>query len=886
MSVRSMTESESPSKLPSALLAQASWLCALARGLVADAALADDLAQQTALAALRARPGAEISLRGWLATVLRNMLRQTRRAALRRERREHAAAAGESAPDTAEVVQRFHEQRRVAAAVARLAEPYRSTILLRYFEECSAAEIARRLGVPASTVRNRIARGLALLREALDRAHGGDGRSWALALVPLIPLPVPAGAAAVAALGVLFVKLKLALLLVIVAFAGTSLWLWSGSAPRPAATAGGPPAASAGSGAPREPEGLAESAAVERVAAREPAEARPPAAGPARAGSAPPAPAAAPAGAVVTGIVLDASGRPAANVRLAVADKNREPPVAAVTAVSDAAGNFTLDAPDRSGFLVAAEPDVATVFAARVDAGKGGAATVIVAPALSLAGSTVAPDGSGVGGARVGVQLPSGFRARFTAVLDQSLGSEWRGESAADGRFELARVPAIAGATLFAEAAGFAPAAEPVPDHSHANLVLRLGVRERADAEIRGVVVEPSGARVEGALVALRGETTETGPDGEFTIAADDDAWVVRLASQFGEPEADVRRQLAGMGLGMQSPLAARLLAVKQGFLPAVLELESFADGAGFPSFVVLRLGDGARSLAGTVLDPNGAPLPGAVVWIEAPTFAGMSDNGGPLFLENVLAGETDRAWRTVAVDSEGRFEIGGLLAQDYVLGAMDPATLLRTRAGAVAAGRDDVVLRLPTGAVHSDVDGRVVSRSGDPVADANVYAMCDAFQIQGSTSHAAGDPVETDAEGRFHLRNVPKAGVYVRVDGNGIVPLEFGRAKPRLEDATGGPVRDLVITVELRCHVRVELADPARADRFAMQDAEGVALPIDLADATGRRTMMNAPIENGASAVVAASDRAAFIVLFRGDTEVERRPIALEPGEVTIVEG
>ena len=51
-----------------------------------------------------------------------------------------------------------------AAFVDELREPFRSTLLLHYFEERSSEEIARHLGVPGSTVRNRVHRGVEMLR--------------------------------------------------------------------------------------------------------------------------------------------------------------------------------------------------------------------------------------------------------------------------------------------------------------------------------------------------------------------------------------------------------------------------------------------------------------------------------------------------------------------------------------------------------------------------------------------------------------------------------------------------------------------------------------------------------------------------------------------------
>ena len=87
-----------------------------------------------------------------------------------------------------------------------LSEPYRSTLLLRFFEQLSAEEIARRTGVPPSTVRNRTKRALDSLRERFDREHAGDRRAWALQLLPIAAPGVGAtavstGAAAPLSLG-------------------------------------------------------------------------------------------------------------------------------------------------------------------------------------------------------------------------------------------------------------------------------------------------------------------------------------------------------------------------------------------------------------------------------------------------------------------------------------------------------------------------------------------------------------------------------------------------------------------------------------------------------------------------------------------------------------
>jgi len=170
---------------PTALLEDLGWVRALARGLVRDEALAEDLVQETWLeAAERKWPGGRPP-RAWLATVLRNLFRQEQRSGARRRRREGLVAAEEALPSTAELVERMELQRQLAEEVLRLEEPLRSTLMLRYAKGLEPKEIARRQGVPASTVRGRARRGLEILRERLDAKSGGDRRRWLVGIVPI-----------------------------------------------------------------------------------------------------------------------------------------------------------------------------------------------------------------------------------------------------------------------------------------------------------------------------------------------------------------------------------------------------------------------------------------------------------------------------------------------------------------------------------------------------------------------------------------------------------------------------------------------------------------------------------------------------------------------------
>ena len=149
---------------PEAVLEHLDWVKRLAKKLCADACLADDVTQETIFAAVRQTPPKGLSLRGWLAGITRNRVRQALRSEQRRRDHECLARSGRHEPAAADVVERASIQRLVVDRVMGLKEPYRSTLLLRYFEDKSPAKIARLTGVPVATVKTRLRRGLAQLR--------------------------------------------------------------------------------------------------------------------------------------------------------------------------------------------------------------------------------------------------------------------------------------------------------------------------------------------------------------------------------------------------------------------------------------------------------------------------------------------------------------------------------------------------------------------------------------------------------------------------------------------------------------------------------------------------------------------------------------------------
>ncbi|MFO1008688.1 MAG: sigma-70 family RNA polymerase sigma factor [Planctomycetota bacterium] len=186
------------------LLLHAAWARRLARTLVADPNTADDLVQEAYVAAASGAYSSSDAPRGWLATVLRNFARRRRRGESARTAREHEVARAELLPGADDRLERAQLEHALAALVLALDAPYRDTLLLRYFEGLTSAEIARRHGVPEATVRSRLARALEQLRARLDRERGGRD-AWMGAFVAAFGLPelsaVPAGSSAADAQG-------------------------------------------------------------------------------------------------------------------------------------------------------------------------------------------------------------------------------------------------------------------------------------------------------------------------------------------------------------------------------------------------------------------------------------------------------------------------------------------------------------------------------------------------------------------------------------------------------------------------------------------------------------------------------------------------------------
>ena len=207
------------------LMIEMGWVRRLARELLQDAAAAEDVAQETWMVAKSQRPDEDRPLRPWLARVVRNLVHTRRRGEARRGDREAAYehATASAAPTPAELIERVELQRVVAGEVLALAEPYRSTVLLHFFEGLTSVQIASRLGIPDGTVRRRLKAALDQLRGQLAIRKDPPDRGWLAALVPLATPAQPP----FTLLGALIVK-KIIVAVVVLALVVVGALLWKG----------------------------------------------------------------------------------------------------------------------------------------------------------------------------------------------------------------------------------------------------------------------------------------------------------------------------------------------------------------------------------------------------------------------------------------------------------------------------------------------------------------------------------------------------------------------------------------------------------------------------------------------------------------------------------
>lgn len=902
---------------PDELLRHGAFLKRLARTLVRDEDDSDDLVQVawTSALALPPRVGeGGRGLRAWLASVVRNRAanllrdRERRRGIEARVARpvEDERGPGIDPDDPVGIEQELESQTRVVQAVRALREPYRTAIHLRYYHDLGVREIAARLGVSPATVDSRLVRGRRLLREELTRAFG-DRAAWLAFVLPLSSAPLaptvpggpsgpsgashpsgatsapgPSAAGGAGALGtphvlgvwVMGTKLKVTALLCLSVLA-VGAWRWSahGEPARPSpGVVLAEPAAELESLPPVEPAPAPDAPVGEvehrtAVAVERP-EPEPEAVAVPR-----------PAGVTVAGQLLDPRGRPLAGRRLRFvpgAEDERDaaaPRGEALDAETGSDGAFAFHGVLGPGAARTQEADLVTVLAGtcRGD-GYDPEMIVVAVPTRPLVALIVDEVGAAVPGASVRLTLPERLRPGIDADLTLSSDVPFTAHTDAEGVATIAQAPLVAGTRVRATADGFR-AAERIVETADVDspaptltIPLTLVHLDQEREVLRGVVVDEVGVGVPDAAVTYDLLKTRTDAAGRFYL---DLTGLEPLSSWLGEEGA--RHDLT---------------AVRAGYLPAVLRPDLDERGRPvWPESVVLRPVRRALWIAGRVVDPTGEPLEGYVVYLPE---AHLLDDHT---IEGEIAGDREEFFHKTVTDAQGRFELEGLLERWYDVAALDPRTLCGGRLDRIEAGSDGVEIRVDTEAMYRRVEGRVVDRNGLPIEGARVEPYVSTQTARGAqgvwTISSKREAVTTDADGAFVLEDVPREGVELSVEHPDVMhQADFRIARPA-GAATGDDdvLEGLDLVVRLRLSFQVVLEDPGEADGVRVLDERGedLWLYVQTAERYGV-SEDNWELTEGRSKHLFVEEGARTLVLLRGDEEVRRMPLDLEPRRMNVL--
>lgn len=843
------------------ILAQADWVRALARRLVRDEAAAEDLAQETLVLALDAAPTRVRSWRAWLSTVLHNARAQDARAEGRRQQRERACARSVAQSAEPVVAEQLKLHRALVDAVEALAEPYRSTVWLRFFEDLPPRKIAARLEVPVKTVSSRLHRGLAMLRAQLRGQHG-DGFARSL----LLPLcggsgwrPVVPGSVTTLGAAIMGTKLKILTFVVVAAVCATLFWprsLPTEASTTPAKVAA--PAVLHGRGG-----GGGGAAAGAVASSRRPVRNT--------RGTAASAPTPPPTR-TLRGRVLDVDATPLGDTALQFVPAGGGESVAVVSAEQ---GWFEAVVPDVAGEVVAArDTDLITVMRGVVLPDSEVPPVVVVGHPIDLGGVVMDDKGQPVANATVRGVPPTGFMARFEDVLDASAATRWLTRSNQRGQFALAKLPLVAGGQLEVTHPKFRAQRVDAPGFSDRSMWIELAPTQ-ATRELLGRVVFADGSPVPSAQVGLGLLTSETDDRGEFSFDLD------------------------------QAHGEERLLAVKSGYRIATATRPQ--DTGRWPDYVELVLPGDALSISGRVVDADGLPVEGANVWVADPTLLGMV-NGLPVQAENLGAGvamprsrgqppprgvtrditmpqrgpSAHFSW--VTTERDGSFVLRGLDDRDYQLHVLDRGSLQLDSREGVAAGSTGVDVMVAGDGLHDVVKARVVSLSGKPIKGVRVRLIRRSFGAVFDTAGGGtfdlgmmteGQSARTDAEGRFVMKDVPVEGTFLYLLGDHIVEHVHHLG------ADAGEA-EVEVRVPASCHLQVEWTPDA--DAVAVYDKDGRRLDLTVRSGRGVNAYDSVPLTEGRSAVIAVDERAAELVLLQAGAEMLRLPLNLAPGEVTTI--
>jgi len=169
---------------------------------------------------------------------------------------------------------------------------------------------------------------------------------------------------------------------------------------------------------------------------------------------------------------------------------------------------------------------------------------------------------------------------------------------------------------------------------------------------------------------------------------------------------------------------------------------------------------------------------------------------------------------------------------------------------------------------------------SGVPLAGLQVYAS----RTRGDASAPVISPWKmdgptTDAEGRFAFEALHVEGTSLHFIGTGVYP--YGR--PYSLESTQD-LGHLEVRLPAMCSFQVLLQDPKEAGRAAVRDAQGKLLIVQTIVGNVGKADVALDLAEGVSEVTSTSESARWLVLLKGDQEVRRVPILLEPVTTAIL--
>lgn len=857
------------------LLAEDAWIRRMAKRLVTDPNLADDLAQDAWVVALGSSSAGSLA-RPWLGGVLRNLVRSRLRSRRRRARRESNAAGEEAWPSAAEIVDEVALRRTVAEAVLELEEPYRSTLYLRFFRDLTPGMIARRTGVPPSTVHDRVRRGLEMMRRRLDHVHRGDRRAWSLAMLPLTRSLD--GLTTVATGGILMsTGIKMAASALLVAGAvSLGIWIQKSDGDTSLATPSvdsdpvpealviptlPPPELVAESGTPTRvevvPEETASPVEAEGIVEEEAKTL------------------------TLHGRVIDVSDRPIAAIRVGFRTRGKT----IASARTDGGGRFSIERPapppsdlsplfaKLSGGALVVEDSPYTVLATGTREEDG--LVVVVAPRVDAAGKVVDEAEEPIENAYVAVRVRQDLYHDLGLAQFVSAENTWLTRTDPFGAFTLRDVGG--GEHLFLDVIHFAyaPANLDLPETGGHDLVIVL-TRTEGAIDVHGRVIDDAGDVVPRAGVSMGNSIVFTDDDGRFTLH-----WDPRQASRFrgfweqDEPWTPADGEAAG-------PL--QITAARPGYVPARRELE-LPD---LYSPIVLRMGGPPLEISGTVRDEAGAPRAGVVVWASDLTpfgkrllREGEDSTTLPVTVEEVVRGGMGE--RGTVSDDDGDFTLGGLMDRRYRLALYDPNSATHGEPTTVAAGRSGVDLVLKRDPSTERVAGRIVSATGVPVPGVSLHVVRAASLGEDASQPEPPESLvrdrTTDEEGRFEFPALAVEGTTLRLVGERIF-FQFVRL-----DAFDDLAR-LEIVAPLLCEFQLLFEDDPEfaGDLRILNEADQPLSCVVSYGSLGNTITPNLKIEKGRTRVLRVPETARTLVVIEDGFEILRESLRLNLHRRTVV--